>query len=186
MQLLGFLGRLLLSTVFWVPSALAADSREKQLYGLHEHVLLPEFDLPLEAKLDTGAKTASLHAQGIERFKRGGKSWVRFYLGTDSEQVQPVEMPLLRTSRIKRRADDMDEDDDDARSSSRRPVVALSVCLGERVQQIEVNLTDRSAFHYPLLIGADALRQFSAQVDPALEHLAGAPSCHSSVAQTTE
>jgi len=185
MQLLCSLGSLwlLLPCVFFSSLTLAADSREKHLYGLHEHVLLPEFDLPLEAKLDTGAKTASLHAQGIERFKRDGRPWVRFYLGEGD--AKPIEMPLIRISRIKRRADDIDDDREDTRSSSHRPVVALSICLGNRVQQIETNLTDRSAFHYPMLIGADALRQFSAQVDPSLEHLAGVPSCHSPVVQTS-
>jgi len=152
-------------------SAVAAD---KHLYGLYEHALLIDFNQPLEAKLDTGAKTASLHAYDIERFRRGGKSWVRFYLDEAREQL--VERPLLRTSRIKRRADDYD--DEDERSSTARPVIALSVCMGNQVQQIEVNLTDRSAFRYPLLIGSDALKQFSALIDPSLEHVVGAPSCH--------
>jgi len=151
-------------------SAVAAD---KHLYGLHEHALLIDFNQPIEAKLDTGAKTASLHAYDIERFRRDGKSWVRFYLDKTRERL--VERPLLRTSRIKRRADDYDDDD---RSSTARPVIALSICMGNRVQQIEVNLADRSAFRYPLLIGSDALKQFSALIDPSLEHVVGAPSCH--------
>ncbi|KXU36789.1 ATP-dependent zinc protease [Ventosimonas gracilis] len=150
-----------------------AFAEDKRIYGLHEHALLVDFNRPLEAKLDTGAKTASLNAQGIKRFRRDGKSWVRFYL--DNEQAQPIERPLLRTSRIKRRADDYDEEDE--RGSSARPVIALSVCLGNRLQQIEVNLTDRSAFRYPLLIGSEALKQFSALIDPSLEHVTGRPSC---------
>jgi len=154
-----------------ITSALAED---KRLYGLHEHALLVDFEQLLEAKLDTGAKTASLHAYDIERFRRDGKSWVRFYLDETKEQL--IERPLKRISRIKRRADDYDEEDE--RSSSARPVIKLSVCMGNRVRQIEVNLTDRSAFRYPLLIGSDALKQFSALIDPSLEHVVGAPACH--------
>jgi len=169
MKLLCFLGclSLLMNIAF---------AEDKRVYGLHEHALLVDFNQPLEAKLDTGAKTASLNAQGIKRFRRDGKSWVRFYLD-DNEQTQPIERPLLRVSRIKRRADDYDGEDEDSRSSSARPVIALLVCLGNRMQQIEVNLTDRSAFRYPLLIGSEALKQFSALIDPSLEHVAGSPSC---------
>jgi len=174
MRLLCFLGSfcLLITSAF----AEVSESMNKRLYGLYEHALLLDFDRTVEAKLDTGAKTASLHAQGIKRFRRGGKSWVRFYLDTDKDKAQPIERPLLRTSRIKRRADDYS--DEDERSSSARPVIALDVCLGNRTQQIEVNLTDRSAFSYPFLIGSDALKQFSALIDPSLEHVVGAPSCH--------
>jgi len=151
-----------------------AKSTKKRLYGLHEQALLVDFGQPVAAKLDTGAKTASLHAQDIKRFRRDGKSWVRFYL--DADKTQPVERPLLRNSRIKRRADDYNSQT--KASSSVRPVIALSVCLGNRVRFIEVNLTDRSAFQYPLLIGSEALKQFSALIDPSLEHIAGSPSCH--------
>jgi len=168
MKLLCFLGSLSLLMNL-------AFAEGKRVYGLHEHVLLVDFNQPLEAKLDTGAKTASLNAQGIKCFRREGKSWVRFYL--DNQQTQPIERPLLRTSLIKRRADDYDSEDEDSRRSSARPVIALSVCLGNRVQQIEVNLTDRSAFRYPLLIGSEALKQFSALIDPSLEHVTGSPSC---------
>jgi len=171
MKLLCFLGSLGL----FIHAAFAEDlGTGKHLFGLHEQALLVEFNQTLEAKLDTGAKTASLHAEGIERFRKGGKSWVRFYL--DEARTRLIERPLLRTSRIKRRADDYDDEDEQRRSSA-RPVIVLSVCLGHQVQQIEVNLTDRSAFHYPFLLGADALKQFSAVIDPSREHLAGAPAC---------
>jgi hypothetical protein len=42
---------------------------------------------------------------------------------------------------------------------------------------IEVNLTDRSSFNYPLLIGAKALREFDAAVNPARRFTAGQPKC---------
>jgi len=174
MKLLCFLGSLCL----WTTAVFAEQTKglDRHLYGLYESVLLFDFNQQLEAKLDTGAKTASLHAKKIKRFRRDGKPWVRFYLDTDKNKKQPIELPLVRTSRIKRRADDYDAEEE--RSSSSRPVIALSVCLGSSMQQIEVNLTDRSAFRYPLLIGSDALKQFSALIDPSLEHIAGAPACN--------
>lgn len=55
------------------------------------------------AKLDTGAKTASLSARDIKRFKRDGESWVRFYLAIDDAHSHPIERPLAR-QKIKRRS----------------------------------------------------------------------------------
>ena len=46
--------------------------------GWLEYVVLEPWDIKLRAKLDTGAKTSSLHALNIERFIRDGQSWVRF------------------------------------------------------------------------------------------------------------
>ncbi|WP_122672490.1 ATP-dependent zinc protease [Pseudomonas viridiflava] len=155
----------------------------KTVYGLNEYARLADIDLEVAAKLDTGAKTASLSARDIKHFKRNGESWVRFYLAIDDTHAHPIERPLARVSKIKRRADDRDPDDE--KKYTARPVINLSVCMGEVLRTIEVNLTDRSAFQYPLLIGSEALKHFDALVDPSLKYAAGKPGC-ASVAQNAE
>ncbi len=37
-------------------------ANEKNIYGLNEHVYIADIDMHMTAKLDTGAKTASLSA----------------------------------------------------------------------------------------------------------------------------
>ncbi|MEL7559735.1 ATP-dependent zinc protease [Stutzerimonas chloritidismutans] len=165
--------RLLLLCLLSVPLLSQAD--DKTIYGLNEHVALPDFGLEVPAKLDTGAQTASLSARDIERFKRNGKSWVRFYLAIDEAHDRPIELPLQRISKIKRRAGDFDPEEE--KTYTPRPVVELNLCMGKAKRSIEVNLTDRSAFQYPLLIGSDALSRFGALVDPALKYAAGKPGC---------
>ncbi|KAF1052734.1 MAG: hypothetical protein GAK43_01759 [Stenotrophomonas maltophilia] len=165
---------LLLSIMSCCGPALAAG---KTVYGLNEYAHIGELDQVLAAKLDTGAKTASLSARDIKRFKRDGETWVRFYLATDSADQQPLERPLARVSKIKRRHGDYDPDADQAYTL--RPVIELDVCMGKVRRTIEVNLTDRSAFQYPLLIGSDALKRFGALVDPSLKYAAGQPGCPS-------
>ncbi|MDY7560536.1 ATP-dependent zinc protease [Pseudomonas sp. 10B1] len=152
--------------------SLAAD---KTLYGLNEYAALSDIDLEVAAKLDTGAKTASLSARDITRFRRNGERWVRFYLAIDDAHTHPIEKPLARVSKIKRRASDYDSDDD--KKYTARPVISLAVCMGTASRTIEVNLTDRSAFQYPLLIGSEALKHFDALVDPSLKYAAGKPAC---------
>ena len=51
--------------------------------------------------------------------------------------------------------------------------------MGKALRTIEVNLTDRSAFQYPLLIGSEALKRLDAVVDPSLKYAAGKPGCTS-------
>lgn len=177
----------LLSLLF-VPS-LAIPSlglaAEKTIYGLNEYAQLTDIDLQIPAKLDTGALTASLSARDITRFKRNGERWVRFYLAVDNAHSHPIERPLVRVSSIKRRADDCECSAQERKTHTLRPVIELDVCLGNTQRRIEVNLTDRTAFDYPLLIGSEALTRFDALVDPSLKHAAGKPAC-ATVANTAE
>ncbi|WAJ40048.1 ATP-dependent zinc protease [Pseudomonas sp. GOM7] len=147
----------------------------KSIYGLNEYVHIEELDLLVAAKLDTGAKTASLSARDIKRFKRDGETWVSFILAIDDTHERTFERPLARISKIKRRAGDYDPDED--KTYTARPVIDLELCLGQTLRTIEVNLTDRSAFQYPLLIGSEALKRFGAMVDPSLKYAAGKPGC---------
>lgn len=156
-----------------VSSVWATD--EKSVYGRYEYVGLVGFSVQVEAKLDTGAYTASMSARDIHKFKRDGQNWVRFYLHFDEDHQYPFETPLIRMSKIKRRADDFNPED--SKSYATRPVVAMSLCMGNRLRTVEVNLTDRSAFRFPLLIGAKALKSFSAVVDPSEQYIAGQPNC---------
>ncbi|MFQ6573644.1 ATP-dependent zinc protease family protein [Pseudomonas sp. UM16] len=156
--------------------ALPAMAAEPTLYGRYEYITLPEFGgETLKAKMDTGALTASLSAKDIELFTRDGEEWVRFRLATKDSGGKVYEHKLARISKIKNRADE-DEDGEGA-EVSKRPVVDLELCLGDVKRTVEVNLTDRSSFNYPLLIGAKALREFKAAVNPARRFTAGKPEC---------
>ena len=71
----------------------------------------------------------------------------------------------------------LDFDPDEGKTYTARPVIDLELCMGKTLRTIEVNLTDRSAFQYPLLIGSEALKHFEAMVDPSLKYAAGKPGC---------
>ncbi|MDY0249239.1 MAG: ATP-dependent zinc protease [Pseudomonas sp.] len=166
----------LLTCLVLLPSmTYANDINEKNIYGLNEHVYIADIDMHMTAKLDTGAKTASLSARDIERFKRDGESWVRFYLALDDAHERAFELPLARVSKIKRRSGDYDPEED--KSYTPRPVVEMTVCMGRALRTIEVNLTDRSTFQYPFLLGSSALKTFDALIDPSLKYSVGQPQC---------
>ncbi|MBV4473160.1 ATP-dependent zinc protease [Pseudomonas sp. B2M1-30] len=157
--------------------ALPVMAAEPTLYGRYEYIALPEIGgQVLKAKMDTGALTASLSARDIETFTRDGEDWVRFRLGTKDASNKVYEHKIARISKIKSRSDEEDEDRD-ASEVTKRPVVDLELCLGDVKRTVEVNLTDRSNFNYPLLIGAKALREFGAAVNPARRFTADKPDC---------
>ncbi|MNO70667.1 hypothetical protein D3C76_615600 [compost metagenome] len=158
--------------------ALPVLAAEPHLYGRYEWVGLPDLDRTLQAKMDTGAYTSSLSARDIEIFQRNGEDWVRFRLATKEADNSVYEHKLARISKIKNRADGRDEEEEEEDNRlSERPVIELPVCLGDDQRTIEVNLTDRSNFNYPFLMGAKGLRKFHVAVDPRERFAAGKPNC---------
>ena len=155
--------------------ALPVMAAEPTLYGRYEYISVPEVGSTFKAKMDTGALTASLSAKDIELFKRDGDDWVRFRLATPDADNKVYEHKVSRISRIKGRADG--EEEDEVIDPTKRPVVDLEMCLGNQKRTVEVNLVDRSHFNYPLLIGAKALREFNAAVNPARRYTADKPDC---------
>jgi hypothetical protein len=122
--------------------------------------------LRVKAKLDTGAKSSSLDATDITPFERDGQRWVRFRPSrSGADQAPLIEQPVARYVRIKRHQGPYD----------RRPVIRLPLCLGDELRTVEVNLTDRGRFIYPLLLGRKALAGL-AVVDPARTFMR-APRC---------
>ncbi|MDZ5604083.1 ATP-dependent zinc protease [Pseudomonas sp. RP23018S] len=155
--------------------ALPVMAADPTLYGRYENIKVLDVGQTFKAKMDTGAYTASLSAKDIERFTRDGDKWVRFRLATEDADGKVYEHKVARISKIKNRTEEDSEGDSPETSS--RPVVDLELCLGDVKRTVEVNLVDRSSFNYPLLIGAKALREFKAAINPAEKYTAGKPDC---------
>ncbi len=151
-----------------------APKEDKPHFGRYEKVSIAELgDVVVPVKLDTGAYTASLNAVNIEHFVKDHESWVRFNPVVNDEPLESVELPIVKVSKIKQRAEEEEEEEP---SFAARPVVKMNVCLGGISKEIDVNLTNRNNFRYPMLIGAKALRQFRVVVDASLRNTV-APQC---------
>ena len=121
------------------------------LVGSSEWIYISPPGHHYKARVDSGAATSSLSARNIERFERNGEKWVKFDLQHDDE-IDPisVEAPLVRHVRIRQASSE---------EIDRRPVVSLTVNLGNNLQQdTEFSLTDRSQMTYPILLGRSFLR----------------------------
>ena len=121
---------------------------EVQTIGQIEYVdILPE-GIRQKARVDTGAETTSLGAFDIEPFERDGKAWVKFkVLQRSSGEAHIFSKPIARNVLIKRHG----------AKNVRRPVIKMTLAMGSIKRKIEVSLTDRSKFEFPVLIGRNFL-----------------------------
>ena len=140
--------------------------RELAVVGWREWIALPELGVEaVKAKIDTGARSAALHAWDLEIVERDGQPWARFAVHPfqrDDTTVIPCEAPVV--------------DERDVRSSNgeveRRPVIATDLCLVDRHYRIELSLTRRDEMGFRVLLGRRALRRRFV-VDPGRSFLAG-------------
>lgn len=116
--------------------------------GWVEYASVHPGGLIYSAKLDSGARTTSVHATGIQLFKRDDKDWVTFQLRADDGTRRAYEMPVARVSRTR----------DMTGPPIVRPVVKLTVCVGGVSAPVDVNLSNRSGFNHGLLVGRNFLR----------------------------
>ncbi len=105
----------------------------------------------LKVKVDTGARTSSLHAFQVERFRKAGQDLVRFCVH-----------PLQRNSEFVVHSTATLLDYREVRSSngavSQRAVVATEVALLNQVWTIELNLSSRDEMGFRMLLGREAIR----------------------------
>lgn len=138
----------------------AIDSRY-QVIGEKEWVLVEPGDLVFEARIDTGADTSSIHAEDIQLIEKDGKRWVRFTLTDPATKAKiPLERLLHRRIMVKQKTEDM---------TDRRYVVRMWVTLGETRTWLDVSLSDRNDFEFPVLIGRNMLMD-SFAVDVSTHH----------------
>jgi len=140
--------RLLLSTLFLLVISQLGYADDKIIAGWMEPILVHPTTSLVKAKLDSGAKTSSLHAIDVEYFKKEGGDWVRFQIDDEKGELEEIEKPVERWVRIKKKEG----------GYVRRPVVVLGFCLGSLYLEGEVNLADRAHFNYQALIGRNMLQ----------------------------
>jgi hypothetical protein len=119
---------------------------EPMVVGWIEPVKLGE-GVVLPAKLDTGADTSSLHVEALEWKRRDGADWVAFDLIDADERKIRLERKVERIARVKKASGGVQD----------RPTILLGVCLGNVYRVTEVNLTDRTGFKLPFLVGRSFL-----------------------------
>ncbi|MEO7073464.1 MAG: RimK/LysX family protein [Rhodanobacter sp.] len=130
--------------------------------GWREWLMLPQLDIgPLRAKLDTGARSSSLHVDTLDEFHRDGAHWLRFTLRVGRRQ--PREIQCEAPSMDRRAVTDT------GGRRTERWFIRTQVVLAGITFDMDVNLTDRRHMLFPLLLGRSALSGRFA-IDPSRSH----------------
>ncbi len=122
-----------------------------KIIGSEEWCIFDNLGIPaIMARVDSGAKTSSIHASNIEVFSKEGVDWVRFEV--DPIQDNPsilikCEAKLVRTKMVK----------SSMGTSEERLMIRTALTLGEDTFRIRLTLASRDTMNYRMLLGREAL-----------------------------
>jgi hypothetical protein len=138
----------------------------KARLGWREWVSLPDLGIPaIKAKLDTGARTSSLHAFMIEPFRSDGRLKVRFGIHP-LQRREDIE--IFSSAEVIDRRHVIDS----GGHRELRYVIQTPIHIGQRSWDIEVSLTNRDIMRFRMLLGRTAMQK-RLLVDPQGSYLAG-------------
>jgi len=139
---------------------------EKIIIGSEEWCSFPSLGIPaIKARVDSGAKTSSMHAFDIRTLKREGQSWVSF-------EVHPLQQNRKTTVRCEAPISDRRVVKSSSGDTEKRYVIKVPLKMGESLFEIEVTLTNRDSMGYRMLLGREAM-QHRMLVDPSASFLLG-------------
>lgn len=138
------------------------------IIGWREWLSLPDLGIPrIKAKIDTGARSSSLHAYDIQRFERDGCSLVRFKVHPiqHREQVEVSCVAEVHDIRSVRSSSGQATD---------RIVIQTMVSWLDQTWTIDLTLADRSQMGFRMLVGREAIRG-RMLVEPGRSYFGGRP-----------
>ena len=140
----------------------AESEKPRPVIGRIEFVVVRDVGLRLKARIDTGAGVSSINAKILEIKKTPNGERVKFQLADAKGVTKTLQRNVIGWSQIKVIGTDQ---------KNRRPIVTLRICLGGKKLKGRVNLADRSAYLYPVLIGRNLLNTGKFLVDPSQKYL---------------
>ncbi len=134
--------------------------------GWREWVSLPDLHIQaMKAKIDTGARTSSLHAVDIESFRQNNTPWVQFEVHPDQRSVRNsviCRAPIIDERHVR----------SSNGKSELRVVIRTTLALGAHRWPIDITLTGRSDMGFRFLLGREATRN-RCIIDPGKSFLCG-------------
>lgn len=128
-------------------------SRNKITVGWHEWCALPTLGIPaIKAKIDTGAKTSSLHAFNIRTTPAEHHERVHFSIHPiqgNKKMVIHCHAPILDERYIM----------SSSGHKELRCVISTYLTLGDLSWEIELTLSDRDPLRFRMLLGREALKK---------------------------
>jgi len=138
----------------------------KIVVGSEEWCGFPSLGIPaIKARVDSGAKTSSIHAFNIHTFRRDSEMWVTFEVHPIQHNRRTVvrcELPVLDCRSVK----------SSSGVSEKRYVVKAPMKIGSEIWDVELTLANRDSMGYRMLLGREAMSG-RVLVDPAASFCLG-------------
>ncbi len=120
--------------------------------GWREWIELPDLGIKrIKVKVDTGARSSSLHAFNQHVFEQDGVQWVRF-------QVHPVQRKSVETVDVLAKIVEFRSVRSSSGRNSMRPVIITNITLLGFTWPVELTLARRDEMGFRMLLGREAFR----------------------------
>jgi hypothetical protein len=127
--------------------------KELKIIGWREQVSLPDLGIKkIKAKVDSGARTSSLHAFDVEIYKRGKNEYVKFSVHPEqksSKNEKQCKSKILEFRKVK----------SSNGHTELRPVILTTVSLMDEEWEVEMTLTNRDEMGFRMLLGRESIRK---------------------------
>ena len=131
----------------------ARRARTLDTVGWREWVALPDLcPTPMKAKVDTGARTSSLHAFDLTVVGEGDSAEVEFEIHPHQRSARDgvaVRCPVAGFRRVR----------SSTGHAELRPVIRTPLLLGTHRYEVDITLTSRDSMGFRMLLGRSALRR---------------------------
>ena len=127
--------------------------KELPVIGWREWVGLPDFGIRrIKVKVDTGARSSSLHAVDLHYFEKAGRDWVRF-------KVHPVQRTNDKTVTVEALIHEFRSVRSSSGKASVRPVIITPIEMLGQTWPVELTLAGRDEMGFRMLLGREAFRK---------------------------
>ena len=126
--------------------------KKKKIIGWREWASLPDLGITrIKTKIDTGARSSSLHASDIHFYKKNGRDWVTF-------TVHPIQRSRKEAVSCCSEILEFRKVRSSNGQSEIRPVITTKVILLKKKWTIELTLANRDEMGFRLLLGRQSFR----------------------------
>ena len=126
--------------------------KELKVIGWREWAKLPDLGVDkIKVKVDSGARTSSLHAYDISTYKRGDSEFVKFI-------IHPSQKSNVKTIIARAKIHEYRKIKSSNGAIEKRPVIITPISFMGEQWDIEVTLTNRDEMGFRMLLGRESIR----------------------------
>ena len=143
------------------------DLPQVNVTGWREWVSLTELGVPcIEAKMDTGTKSSTLHISFVEHYRKEGELWVRFGVNPfpDKEHMRVICLAPVNSTRVLQVSDTHEES---------FFVIESTIKIGALHTRLDLVLKSQGSMKHVMHLGRNILQALNIQVDPKNSYLFG-------------